>query len=346
MTKLSDKMKAAVEAALAEADALSMSMFLTNGQLHEARLTRILAAVASGMEEAKPTVQLLWALPGDPFNRFDCVVTDIGHADNILTVECPEAVKLASLAPALNKISTQETPPNIARAINENLFSLADAKASPAQGTDGKECKADAEKIVIELLEYDNMDFNDEEQHHHDRRVRFVQGVLIARHCPPSAPSLPADEGTKCQGCGGTGIARSIGRDNDEIISDCDCVAAAPKDGGWEKKIQTMLELYARYGMYRNDAQLDEAYRIKRELVEHLTSAPACVPAGDGRDKEVTQKDADRWHFVACSPQTALMLGSNVDPNQKDFPWREEPDRLVDSLRTAQSSTQQGENPQ
>ena len=37
-----------------------------------------------------------------------------------------------------------------------------------------------ANEIVVELLEYDNMDFNDEEQHYHDRRVRFVTDSLTA----------------------------------------------------------------------------------------------------------------------------------------------------------------------
>jgi hypothetical protein len=37
-----------------------------------------------------------------------------------------------------------------------------------------------AEKIVVELMEYDNMDFNDEEQHQHDRRVTFVSDALRA----------------------------------------------------------------------------------------------------------------------------------------------------------------------
>jgi hypothetical protein len=37
-----------------------------------------------------------------------------------------------------------------------------------------------AAKIVRELLEYDNMDFNPEEQYDHDRRVTFVKDAILA----------------------------------------------------------------------------------------------------------------------------------------------------------------------
>jgi hypothetical protein len=37
-----------------------------------------------------------------------------------------------------------------------------------------------AAKIVRELSEYDNMDFNSEEQHYHDRRVTFVKDAILA----------------------------------------------------------------------------------------------------------------------------------------------------------------------
>jgi hypothetical protein len=48
-----------------------------------------------------------------------------------------------------------------------------------------KQALADnAEKIVIELLEYNNMDFNEEEQHQHDRRVTFVKDSLLTALAP------------------------------------------------------------------------------------------------------------------------------------------------------------------
>ena len=37
-----------------------------------------------------------------------------------------------------------------------------------------------AEKLVIELLEYDNMDFNDEERHYHERRVTAAKDAILA----------------------------------------------------------------------------------------------------------------------------------------------------------------------
>lgn len=63
--------------------------------------------------------------------------------------------------------------------------------------------------------------------------------------------------------------------------------------------------------------------------------ATPAAPA-DGED---TKKDAARWNFFASSPQTALMLGSKVDPNKKDFPWREECDRLADAALSAAPTT-------
>lgn len=44
----------------------------------------------STKEEGHSTVQLCYPLRGDPFNKYDCKIVDVGHADNILVVECPE----------------------------------------------------------------------------------------------------------------------------------------------------------------------------------------------------------------------------------------------------------------
>jgi hypothetical protein len=45
------------------------------------------------------------------------------------------------------------------------------------------------------------------------------------------------------------------------------------------------------------------------------------------RDEAV--QDASRWRFFCC-PQTALMLGSNCDPNDNSIDWRAEINRLAD----------------
>lgn len=46
--------------------------------------------------------------------------------------------------------------------------------------------------------------------------------------------------------------------------------------------------------------------------------------------------DADRWRFFAASPQTALMLGSTRDPNDKTVDWLSESNMLVDKMRIQQ----------
>ena len=42
--------------------------------------------------------------------------------------------------------------------------------------------------------------------------------------------------------------------------------------------------------------------------------------------------DEERWKFYASSPQTALMLGSEKDPNDESVDWVEECNRLADGL--------------
>lgn len=44
--------------------------------------------------------------------------------------------------------------------------------------------------------------------------------------------------------------------------------------------------------------------------------------------------DAERWRFYATSPQTALMLGSRLDPNDDSMDWKAECDRLADDIRS------------
>lgn len=42
--------------------------------------------------------------------------------------------------------------------------------------------------------------------------------------------------------------------------------------------------------------------------------------------------DAERWKFYASCPQTALMLGSKLDPNDDSVNWYEECNKLVDQI--------------
>ena len=46
---------------------------------------------------------------------------------------------------------------------------------------------------------------------------------------------------------------------------------------------------------------------------------------------EALEKDANRWRWYATSPQTALMLGSKLDPNSEQD-WVAENGRLADMI--------------
>lgn len=46
---------------------------------------------------------------------------------------------------------------------------------------------------------------------------------------------------------------------------------------------------------------------------------------------EALEKDANRWRWYAKSPQTALMLGSKLDPNSEQD-WVAENGRLADTI--------------
>lgn len=45
---------------------------------------------------------------------------------------------------------------------------------------------------------------------------------------------------------------------------------------------------------------------------------------------DAMMQDAKRWRYYASSPQTALMLGSTLDPNDHSVDWAAESSRLAD----------------
>lgn len=50
------------------------------------------------------------------------------------------------------------------------------------------------------------------------------------------------------------------------------------------------------------------------------------------KDYEILSKpDAMRWRYFASSPQTALMMGSKLDPNDMSVDWVAECNRLADA---------------
>jgi len=52
------------------------------------------------------------------------------------------------------------------------------------------------------------------------------------------------------------------------------------------------------------------------------------------RLNEITEftKKAELWDFYASSPQTALMLGSDLDPNDNTIDWVEESTKLANDI--------------
>lgn len=61
--------------------------FPSDSILSEKLITALTPLLARQIDLAKVRVQLLMPTPDDPFAREDCEVTDIGHADLILTVK-------------------------------------------------------------------------------------------------------------------------------------------------------------------------------------------------------------------------------------------------------------------
>lgn len=51
-------------------------------------------------------------------------------------------------------------------------------------------------------------------------------------------------------------------------------------------------------------------------------------------DRELTKliHDAARWRFLSDSPQFALMLGSNEDPNDSSVDWVAECNKIVKEM--------------
>lgn len=58
-------------------------------------------------------VRLLMPTESEPFGRIDCVVVDVGHADKVFTVECPELVaelsRLRKLEAAVRNATLSQT---------------------------------------------------------------------------------------------------------------------------------------------------------------------------------------------------------------------------------------------
>lgn len=69
-------------------------------------------------------------------------------------------------------------------------------------------------------------------------------------------------------------------------------------------------------------------YRVEWPCCGIVTETQCLEPEECPFCKE--DRNADRWRHFSSSPQTALMLGTKLDPNSKQD-WRKECDRLADA---------------
>lgn len=70
-----------------------------------------------------------------------------------------------------------------------------------------------------------------------------------------------------------------------------------------------------------NMSLVDKAFRAGWQARAQLNTKPTNNDA----------LDAERWRYFYNNAQTALMLGSNLDPNNDSIDWLEECNRLADS---------------
>jgi hypothetical protein len=99
----------------------------------------------------------------------------------------------------------------------------------------------------------------------------------------------------------------------------------------WNELITTIDELREKLdGADRTNMLLTkESQRATSKLKLELKNAVASIDRLNGEISKISI-DAERWRSFANSPQTALMLGTELDPNSQQD-WVTECNRLVDS---------------
>ena len=63
--------------------------------------------VPNGEDVRKWQVRLYWPTDDNSFNKFSCIVDDIGYADRIISVSCPEAEALADAGNAFKAVKAE-----------------------------------------------------------------------------------------------------------------------------------------------------------------------------------------------------------------------------------------------
>lgn len=74
----------------------------------------------SGEDFGRWRIRLCWPTEDDVFNKFDCVIDDIGYSDRILTISCPIGESLLAHE-ALKDGSTKTVPMESAAKIQKQL---------------------------------------------------------------------------------------------------------------------------------------------------------------------------------------------------------------------------------
>jgi hypothetical protein len=100
-----------------------------------------------------------------------------------------------------------------------------------------------------------------------------------------------------------------------------------------DEVLQALLHALAQHGIQK---QAGRGWRVEtpQGTTTHRVLAEALgARLGTRVDPTADAVDADRWRTYASSPQTALMLGSLLDPNDSTVDWIAECARLVDAHR-------------
>lgn len=100
---------------------------------------------------------------------------------------------------------------------------------------------------------------------------------------------------------------------------------------GWKDAISNVIEhLNGQMGVWRDgDIALEHLLKHIQQNVSSLQIEPP--PSLFEALDEGGVRNARRWVFYASSPQTALMLGTKLDPNDNSVDWVKECNRLANA---------------
>jgi hypothetical protein len=74
-------------------------------------------------------------------------------------------------------------------------------------------------------------------------------------------------------------------------------------------------------------------FDLIKPLVKEINKELEAIKGYTGKDTDYDKDlDAKRWRFYSDSPETALSLGSKLNPNDETIDWARESNRLVDEL--------------